>query len=197
MIAYLEGVVREALPNRLIINVQGVGYLVHIPLGTYDALHPAKGQNISLETYLHVRENIMDLYGFGSSEEKDLFLLLINRVSGIGPSTALSILSGMPPSQFKSAVVNADLASLSSIKGLGKKTAERIVLELKDKIGVTETWGAANSEKGTGPAQDAELALISLGYKQAEARKSVTQAIKAQPESNVDDLIRLALRGLS
>ena len=140
MITRLKGEVWEALPGRVVVGCGGVGYQTLVPMSTYDRLNPVEGSQIDLRTYQHVRENSLTLYGFVSDEERDVFLLLIDRVSGIGPSIAMAVLSGMPVEQFKSAVVAGDIAGLSRIKGLGKKTAERIVLELKDKVGVGETW---------------------------------------------------------
>ncbi|MEM9081188.1 MAG: Holliday junction branch migration protein RuvA [Verrucomicrobiota bacterium] len=195
MIAALRGEVWEALPNRLLVGCGGVGYLVHVPLSTYDRLNPFKGSEVFLKTHLYVRENLQNLYGFATDEERDLFLLLIERVSGIGPSIGMAILSGMGVEEFKGHVVNGDVGALSRIKGLGKKTAERVVLELKDKVGVVESW--QGGEGAGGASQDAELALIALGYKQAEARKAVAAVAKSQPGAGVDDLIREALRGLS
>lgn len=195
MIARLRGEIWEALPGRLILGAGGVGYLVLVPMSTYDALRPVVGGQVDLRTYQHVRENLIQLFGFATEEEKDLFMLLIDRVSGIGPSIAMSVLSGMPVSTFKQGVVNGDIALLSMVKGLGKKTAERIILELKDKVGVVATWqgdGGRSSE-----AQDAELALISLGFKQAEARKAVDKAMKENPEANSGEMIRLGLRSLN
>lgn len=195
MIAAVKGEVWDALPNRLIVGCGGVGYLVHVPLSTFDHLNPFKGSQVFLKTYFYVRENTQNLYGFATDEEKDLFLLLIERVSGIGPSIAMAILSGMPVDEFKRHVVEAGVVELTRIKGLGKKTAERIVLELKDKVGVVESW----QEDGgiVSATRDAELALISLGYKQAEARKAIAAVSKTQPGASVDDLIRESLRGLS
>ncbi|MBK1834291.1 Holliday junction branch migration protein RuvA [Roseibacillus ishigakijimensis] len=196
MISALKGEVWDALPNRLTVGCAGVGYLVHIPISTFDRLNPVIGKEIFLKTHLYVRENAHNLYGFASDEERDLFLLLIERVSGIGPSIAMAILSGMPVEEFQRHVVEADVAALSRIKGLGKKTAERIILELKDKVGVVENWHAAEAAGGNA-ARDAELALIALGYKQAEARKAVAAVAKARAGAGVDELIREALRGLS
>jgi len=199
MIACLKGQVLESLPNRLVLDVSGVGYQVLIPLSTFDQLNPVEGEEVMVRTYLHVRENLMVLYGFATVEEKDLFLLLIERVTGIGPSIGMAILSGMPVEDFKGAVVNGDIAVLSKVKGLGKKTAERIVLELKDKVGVAEAWQAssAGGESANRAASDAELALIALGYKQADAKKSVGAALKADASLEADELIRNALRGMN
>jgi len=198
MIACLKGQVLENLPNRLLLDVNGVGYQILIPLSTFDRLSPVIGQEVLVQTYLHVRENLMVLYGFATTEEKDLFLLLIERVTGIGPSIGMAILSGMPVEDFKGAVVNGDLAVLSKVKGLGKKTAERIVLELKDKVGVAEAWQASRGDGASHAASsDAELALIALGYKQTDAKKSVAAALKADPSLEADELIRNALRGMN
>lgn len=197
MIARIRGKVWEAYPNRLILDVQGVGYEIHVPLSTFDHLHPHEGATVELRTYLHIRETAHTLYGFATEEERDVFLLLIERVSGIGPTTAMSVLSGMRVSRFKEAVVRADVADLSRIKGLGKKTAERIVLELKDKVGVTETWESAAGGGISNTAADAELALIALGYKQVDARKAVKQILEQESNSTVEELIRGALRLMS
>ncbi len=195
MIARLRGEIWESLPGRLVIGAGGVGYQVLVPMSTYDALNPVEGGKIDLRTYQHVRENALVLFGFATEEEKDLFLLLIERVSGIGPSMAMSVLSGMPVATFKQGVVEGNTAVLSQIKGLGKKTAERIILELKDKVGVVETWQGAEGRSSS--AQDAELALISLGFKQAEARKSLDKALKESPDADSGELIRLGLRMLN
>ena len=196
MIARLRGPVLEALPNRLVVEAGGVGYLVMIPLSTYERLNPVLGSEVQLLTHLHIRETAHTLYGFASAEERDIFLLLIDRVSGIGPAIAMAILSGMPVTGFKQAVVAGEVALLSKIKGLGKKTAERIVLELKDKVGVGETWEVGPGQ-ASGPAQDAELGLLALGYKQVAARKAVQQATTENPQAAAEELIRLALRSMA
>src|SRR5437867_11304624 len=144
VITFLHGRLAHALPTQATIDVGGVGYEVFIPLSSYDKL-PAVGQSVQILTHLHVREDAQILYGFMTAGERDLFRLLVNHVSGIGPKLALAVLSGMSVNNFKGAVVNADIASLSKISGLGKKTAERIVLELKDKLGVVAAWEAANA----------------------------------------------------
>lgn len=197
MIARLRGRVLEALPNRLVVDVNGVGYLVHIPLSSYDAINPMEGDEVDIRTHLHIRETAHTLYGFATDEERDMFLLLIDRVSGIGPSIAMSVLSGMPVEHFKSCVVNNEVASLSKIKGLGTKTAERIVLELKDKVGVTAGWKSASESSVPSAANDAELALIGLGYKQVEARKAVKAVLAAQSGIDAEGLLRGALRMLN
>lgn len=136
MIAFLRGTVAESYPQRLILDVHGVGYEVIVPLSTFDRLNPLPGRELTLKTYLHVRENMQVLYGFATDAERDIFLLLIERVSGIGPATAIAILGSLSVEQFKQAVVGGDVSGIARAKGVGKKTAERIVLELKDKVGL-------------------------------------------------------------
>ena len=204
MIAHLRGTLSQAIPNEAIVDVGGVGYQVLIPLSTYDRL-PAMGQEVKLLTHHHVTDRDHTLFGFLSSEERDLFRLLIDRVAGIGPNMALSVLSGMPPQQFQQAVINGDIALLGQIRGVGRKTAERIVLELKDKVGVTQAWQAATQARQSDDprqqaASDAVLALIALGYKQAEAQKAVQALIKEGKVGNdanaAQQLLREALRQL-
>lgn len=196
MIARLRGRVWEAYPNRLVVDVQGVGYQVVVPLSTFDRLHAAEGIEVDLRTHLHVRETAHTLYGFATEEERDVFLMLIDRVSGIGPAIAMAVLSGMPVNRFKQCVVAGDVSELSRIKGLGKKTAERIVLELKDKVGVTDTWQDAASGQVSAAAADAELALLALGFKQVDARKALRKVLDTDPDATAEALIRGALRAL-
>ena len=205
MISYLRGQLVEALPNQLVIDCNGVGYRCYIPLTTYDKLAGTTGE-VKILTHYHVTEHDHTLYGFATSEERDLFKLLIDRVSGIGPKMGLAVLSGMPVSQFKDNVIRNDIAALSKISGVGKKTAERIVLELKDKVGIVSTWQAAQSTASLAPdptqtvQTDAVLALIALGFKQADAQKTVQDLMKkagADAASiTVAKLIRDALRGM-
>jgi Holliday junction DNA helicase RuvA len=190
VIARLRGKVIEAYPNRLVVDVQGVGYEVLVPLSTFDRLHAVEGLEVDLRTHLHIRETAHTLYGFASEEERDVFLMLIERVSGIGPAIALPVV------RFKSCVVAGNVAELSRIKGLGKKTAERIVLELKDKVGVTDTWQDAAAGAVSPSAADAELALIALGYKQVDARKAVRKVLEEDAGAAVEVLVRGALRAL-
>lgn len=193
MIARLKGEVWEALPGRIVVGTGGVGYLVHLPLSVYDQINPLEGDPVDLRIYQHVRENSLTLYGFSRDEEKDLFMLLIDRVSGIGPAMALAVLGGLSVEGFKQAVVQGDATAISGVKGIGKKTAERIILELKDKVGVVETWepGAERSDS----ARDAEMGLMALGFKQAEARKAIDRVLKDHPGAESAELIRLGLRG--
>ena len=204
MIAFLRGRLAEAYPHHAVLDVNGVGYHLCIPLSTYDRL-PQTGTEVQLLTHLQVTDHSHTLYGFLTTEERDLFRLLIDRVSGVGPKLGLAVLSGLPVATFKDAVVRSDVAALGRISGVGKKTAERIVLELKDKVGVADAWQAASASATAGdPASvaqsDAVLALIALGYKQAEAQKTVQQLVKALPAGvavTADRLIKDALRSLN
>lgn len=197
MIVRLRGKVWECYPNRLVMDVGGVGYEVAVPLSSFDRLNPVEGSELEIRTYHHITDRSQALYGFATEEERDVFLLLIDRVSGIGPAVAMAVLSGMPVERFKSCVVGGDVAELARIKGLGKKTAERIVLELKDKVGMAETWaGAATGEVST-TAADAELALVALGYKQVAARKAIKLMLEQEPGASTEELIRGALRSMS
>src|SRR6476619_6792863 len=201
MITYLDGKLAAALPTQATIDVGGVGYEILIPLSSYDKL-PAPGQPVLILTHLHVREDAHVLYGFMTAAERDLFRLLVNHVSGIGPKLSLAVLSGMSVSNFKSAVVNADIASLSKISGLGKKTAERIVLELKDKLGVVAAWEAASAEHAPTPEQsqanEAVLALIALGYKQVDAHRTVRDLQEREPAiKTAEELVKRALQRMA
>ncbi len=194
MISFLRGTVAEALPQCLVLDVGGVGYEVQVPLSTFDALNPIEGQVVTLKTHLHIRETAHVLYGFATDAERDIFRLLIERVSGIGPATAISILSGLNVSSFKAAVAAGDVQAIARAKGVGKKTAERIVLELKDKVGLAATWEAQQQGTTSPAAADAELALVALGFKQVEARKALKELLKQNPQADTDELIRGALR---
>ena len=200
MIAFLNGNLARALPTQAIVDVGGVGYEVFIPLSSYDKLPPA-GQPVRLLTHLHVREDAHVLYGFMTAAERDLFRLLVNNVSGIGPKLALAVLSGMSVNNFKVAVVNSDVVALSKISGLGKKTAERIVLELKDKVGVTAAWEAASAAHAPTPEQEraneAVLALIALGYKQVEAHRIIRELQEKERDKSAEELVKLALKQLA
>src|ERR1700736_556296 len=200
MITFLDGKLVGALPTQAIVDVGGVGYEVFIPLSSYDKL-PAVGQAIRILTHLVVREDAHVLYGFMSAPERDLFRLLVNNVSGIGPKLALAVLSGMSVTNFKGAVVNSDVAALAKISGLGKKTAERIVLELKDKLGVGAAWEAANAPHAPTPDKNKEnkavLALIALGYKQVEAHRAVRELQQKEPGKSAEELVKLALKRMA
>jgi Holliday junction DNA helicase RuvA len=198
MITFLQGKVVEALPTQVTVDVNGVGYEALIPLSSFDKL-PLPGQSIKLLTQLVVREDAHTLYGFMTTEERDLFRLLVHTVSGIGPKTALNVLSGISVTAFRGAVANGDIKSLSKVSGVGKKTAERIVVELKDKIGMAGAWEAASAKHGLSADEqrinDAVLALVALGFKQIEAHDSVraAQAVLGT-QATVEELVRACLK---
>jgi holliday junction DNA helicase RuvA len=198
MITFLQGQLVETLPTQAVVDVNGVGYEVLIPLSSFDKL-PPPGQPVKLLTQLVVREDAHTLYGFMSAAERDLFRLLVNSVSGIGPKTALNILSGMNVTAFRGAVANGDVKSLSQISGVGKKTAERIVVELRDKIGVAGALEAASARHALSSddqkASDATLALMALGFKQVEAHDAVRAAQAVLGSSaTVEQIVRACLK---
>jgi holliday junction DNA helicase RuvA len=198
MITYLHGKLVEALPTQVTVDVNGVGYDVLIPLSSFDKL-PTPGQVVKLLTHLVVREDAHVLYGFMTSAERELFRLLINTVSGIGPKIALNILSGIHVTAFRGAVASGDVKALSQISGVGKKTAERIIIELKDKIGPGGVLEAASAQRSLSAAEqkvnDAVLALVALGFKPAEAHETIraTQAVLG-PDAALEDLVRASLK---
>lgn len=198
MISFLQGKLAEALPTQVTVEVSGLGYDVLIPLSSYDKL-PPPGNQVKLLTHLAVREDAHTLYGFMTSAERELFRLLINNVSGIGPKIALNILSGMSVTTFRGAVANADVKALAQISGVGKKTAERIVVELKDRVGAAGAWEAASAQRALAPEDqrinDAVLALLALGFKQIDAHDSVCKAQSALgTQATVEDLVRACLK---
>jgi len=188
----------DALPTQISVDVQGVGYEALIPVSSFDKL-PAVGQPVKILTHLVVREDAHLLYGFMTSAERDLFRLLINSVSGIGPKTALNILSGINVTAFRGAVASGDVKILSQISGVGKKTAERIIIELKDKMGKSDAVEFASAGRALSRDEqklnDAALALMALGFKQAEAQESVRAAIAMLgPQAGIEELVRASLK---
>jgi Holliday junction DNA helicase RuvA len=198
VITFLQGKLVEALPTQVTVDVHGVGYEVLIPLSSFDKL-PTAGTEVKLLTHLAIREDAHVLYGFVTEAERQMFRLLVNTVSGIGPKIALNVLSGMNITALRGAVANGDVKALAQINGIGKKTAERIVVELKDKMGPAGAWEATSAKRGLTPADqklnDAMLALMALGFKQIEAHDSVSgaQAVLG-PEAGVEDLVRASLK---
>ena len=198
MITFLHGQLVESLPTQVIVDVNGVGYEVLIPLSSFDKL-PPPGQPVKLLTQLVIREDAHTLYGFMSAGERELFRLFVNSVSGIGPKTALNILSGMNATVFRGAVANGDVKALAQISGVGKKTAERIVVELRDKIGAAAAIEAASARHGLTPddqkTTDAMLALVALGFKQNEAQDAVRAARAVLgAQASVEQIVRACLK---
>jgi len=195
MIAFLRGQFVQVTPARLIVDVSGVGYEVNISLHTYESI--SKKDNGQLHTYLHITENSQVLFGFFTLPEKELFMHLIS-VSGVGASTARMMLSGMQPEEIIRAIVQGDARQLEAIKGIGKKSAERLVLELKDKLvklntNINAIEGFATAQAN--PHQDAIQALIALGIQKAVAEKAVDKTIKTEGAgTSLEVLIKLALK---
>lgn len=196
MIAHVRGRLVRKEPQEAVVDVGGVGYRVAIPLSTFYRIGEA-GDEVSLLTHTHVREDTLALFGFLTSGEQALFERLI-AVSGVGPKLALSILSGIEAPDLVSALRTSDVARLTRIPGVGKKTAERLVLELKDKV---QNLASAEEPVPAGPAaaakEDLVSALVHLGYSRPEAERGVDRALKEDPEGRFEDLLRRTLRALS
>ena len=197
MISSLRGMLTRKSPTDVVIDVQGVGYGVSIPLSTFEVLGDLNTP-VSLFTYLHVREDALQLFGFASEEERNLFKVLIS-VTGIGPKMAQSILSGISGVELRNAILQGNSGMLTSIPGVGRKLAERLVLELRDKIGKVPAGSsllAASTEAQTQVRSEALLALTSLGYHRVSAERAIKTAIKddINVEASVEKLIKAALR---
>lgn len=197
MIALLTGRLAHKSPDAIIIDVNGVGYRVQIPFSTYYEL-PEEGKTVSLSIYTHVKEDAISLFGFRTVTEKEFFQLLIT-VSGIGPKMARDILSNIQPEELAAAIVQGNLARLSAIPGIGKKTAERLVLELKEKVRKMDvapsSTTAAPSEAPPEVADDVASALVNLGYKEAVVRKVLAEMI-IEPGASTELVLRQALKVL-
>jgi Holliday junction DNA helicase RuvA len=198
VIAHLRGRILDKQPNRLVVDVNGVGYDVSVPLSTFYGLGEA-GSDIALRVHTHVREEALALYGFATRLEQELFERLIG-VSGIGPKLALAVLSGIEPVDLIHAIERGDLARLTAIPGVGKKTSERIVLELKDRLPrvqrATDDDALASIEAPV-LRDDLLSALINLGYHRPLAEKAVDTAIKRTPDGGFERTLKQALRELA
>jgi len=196
VIAHLRGRILDKQPNRIVVDVAGVGYDVSVPLSTFYGLGDT-GSEIALRIHTHVREDALLLYGFATRLEQDLFERLI-AISGIGPKVALAVLSGIEPADLIRAIERSDLARLTAIPGVGKKTSERIVLELKDRLPKVAQAPAAGDALPPSTLRDDVLsALINLGYHRPLAEKAVESAIKATPDGDFERTLRQALRELA
>jgi len=196
MISYLQGTLVQKTPTELVIDVNGVGYSVSIPLSTFEKLEHVGGK-IKILTCMHVREDVLQLYGFVSEVEREMFRLLIS-VSGIGPRMAQGILSGLNPLELRTAIVEGNLSVLTSISGVGRKTAERLVVELRDKLAKTELLETTiiPSSKELKARSEAVVALMSLGHSRASAEKAIHAVVKESAGKGipVEELIKRALR---
>ncbi len=202
MIAYLSGKLLEKEANLIIVDVGGVGYEVIIPLSTFYDLGEI-GEDVSLRIYTYVREDVFQLFGFKTVRERELFLLLIS-VSGIGPKSAITALSGMSADEIIGAIRQNNLARLNSIPGVGKKTAERLVIELRDKIAKLSAVSAEEMRaegipqtSGDDVYEDAISALVNLGYQRNAAEKALKQAMQEGTEMSVQKLLRKSLQFLA
>lgn len=196
MIAFLNGTLAEKQPTSVVLDVHGVGYAALIPLSTYDRL-PATGDPCRLLVHHHMREDGQLLCGFATADEKQMFELLLG-ISGVGPKVALSVLSGLSVAELRAAIAEGNVKRLSSLRGIGRKTAERLVVELRDKIDPAEALAgqasAAGNVAGAAALRDTVLALAALGFPQDQARKMVQAALDAGADAaDAEALLRLAL----
>jgi Holliday junction DNA helicase RuvA len=201
MIARIRGILSYKSVSHVIVDVQGIGYRIFVPLTTFYEL-PEAGQPISLNIYTHVKEDALHLFGFHTPEDQGIFQMLIS-VSGIGPRLALNILSGIPAREFMQAVTQGNLSRLLAIPGVGRKTAERMVVELRDRflkmdpVGVA-AGGDAGRQGEDAMKEDALSALVNLGYKSVMAKKIIDRVVAESAGTlNLDDLLKRALKGLS
>ena len=199
MIAHLSGKLLSKQPNQVIVDVNGVGYEVHVPLSTFYELGET-GSPVQLRIYTHVREDTIALFGFKSANEKLMFEQ-VTSISGIGPKLGITILSGMPVDELVAAIRQSNLARLTSIPGIGKKTAERLVVELRDKLAKVVTVPADEqtaTHSASQPQEDVISALVNLGYAKASAEKAVQTVVStSKTEPAFEELLRTALRQLS
>jgi holliday junction DNA helicase RuvA len=201
MITSIQGLLTAATPLHAIIELNGLGYEVNIPVTTAEKL-PVTGSTVKLHTHVIYREDAQTLYGFATPAERDFFRLMIEHVSGVGPKSALTIMSKLSLSSLQSAISSGDIATLSKCPGIGKKTAERLVIELRAKVGVTGSAETVLSASGSDPAsapadtkmRDAVMALSALGYKTADADEAIRRATLALgPKATTEQLIKKAL----
>ncbi len=196
MITFVEGILDEKQPTRAVVNVNGLGYEVLIPVSSYESL-PTEGERVRILTFLQVREDAQVLFGFCTEDEREMFKHLIS-INGIGPKLAVGVLSGLSVRELRAALIEGNVKQLCGISGVGKKTAERMVIELRDKFGAVEQMELGG---GIAAPQDSRLidvsaALLSLGFKPEQATKMVGSLSKIiTPESTVQELVRAALAG--
>jgi Holliday junction DNA helicase RuvA len=198
MIAQIRGQLLEKRPGMVIVETQGIGYQVFVSLSTFYDL-PEATQGVRLHTYTHVREDLLQLFGFSTFLEKEIFQILIG-VSGIGPKLALNILSGIAPADLIASLQSEDVGRLTQIPGVGRKTAERLVFDLKEKIGKIAVRGeTAKEEKGKKGqvVDDVVSALVNLGYRRNQADSVVEQVWRQRPEASLEEILKESLRALA
>ncbi len=197
MIEYINGKIVSNKSTEIVLETNGIGYNIKVSLNTAQKM-PDAGSQVTLKTYLHVRENGIQLFGFADDEERDLFLGLLS-ISGVGPKLALTLLSGLTVEQIHQAIYTQDVKTLSSISGIGKKTAQRLIVELKDKISVPQEMMLAEShpladEPKSEAEKEAVLALVSLGYAKNQAWRAVAKVQKISHSSKAEEIIKRALQ---
>ncbi|MFA5103620.1 MAG: Holliday junction branch migration protein RuvA [Candidatus Margulisiibacteriota bacterium] len=200
MISFVEGILDSIEPSKIAVNVGGVGYGITVTSSVLKNL-PPKGQKIRILTYLNVKEDALQLFGFSSKEERGLFLQLLS-VSGIGPKGAMNIVSSFELNQLVTAIVKADVDMLTAAQGIGKKTAQRVIVELREKISkaysLDASSGIFDASTDSPMLKDAVSALMALGYASKEARKAVSKGVdELSPGASVEDLIKYSLKSLS
>jgi Holliday junction DNA helicase RuvA len=193
MITQIEGKLVEKHPTHVVVNCNGLGYEVHISLHTFSQIPDE--EYIKLHTHFHVREDVQMLYGFKDTVERDIFRLLIG-VSGIGTSTARTMLSSLPPDEIHAAIAGEDVATIQSIKGIGAKTAQRVIIDLKDKVKALPAGAKIQTVSNNTFKEEALSALEVLGYPRRSAEKVIDNLVQSAPESSVEELIRKALNKL-
>ena len=193
MITQIEGKLVEKHPTHVVVNCNGLGYEVHISLHTFSQLPDE--EYIKLHTHFHVREDVQMLYGFKDTVERDIFRLLIG-VSGIGTSTARTMLSSLPPDEIHAAIAGEDAVTIQSIKGIGAKTAQRVIIDLKDKVKALPAGAKIQTVSNNTFKEEALSALEVLGYPRRSAEKVIDNLVQSAPESSVEELIRKALNKL-
>ncbi len=197
MIASLTGILKSKSPTEILVDVNGVGFAISVPLSTSSSLGPVES-TVRILTHLHVREDAVQLYGFATEPERQLFRHLLS-VSGIGPKTALGILSGMSTADLQNHIASGNTAALTAVPGVGKKTAERLIIELREKVGRADKAfqdAIASGDRDAEMRNEALLALTSLGYNRVAAEKAIRMALQGGREraTSVEDLIKKALK---
>lgn len=200
MFSYLQGVLAVKAPTQAVVDVGGIGYEVFIPLSTFSAL-PGEGESVCLLTHVDIREDAHRIFGFLTEDERSLFRLLLG-VSGIGPKMGLTVLSGIAIEDLKRAILREDLAMLTSISGIGRKTAERIIIELREKIlldeKLTRKTPSEKFSEDEALIRDTVLVLVSLGYKKQDAQEAIKKALASSgaKKVSVEELVRSSLKGI-
>jgi len=193
MFEYIKGILEEITPSNAVVEAGGIGYSLNISVNTYSQIHQQK--NVKLFLHHVVREDAELLYAFAEKSERDLFRLLIS-VSGVGPNTARIMLSSLTPSEVATAITSGDLNRIKSVKGIGLKTAQRVLVDLKDKVGMDLLDGASVLTGGNAAKEEAQAALVMLGFVKASVEKVLDAIVKDAPTLNVEEIIKAALKRL-